>query len=153
MGGAGGGLWVHEKRKSIILDDLIIQRGKSTASTARFGGRSGVINEKHCERDLRGRRDSMSRATHESQWFGRTDRWLAGRQEAVTVIHEGSLLLDPCRSTSRHLKQTRELNALATRPKFRGRNTEPSYYDPTNTPTRLASCINLHCRQSRGTVL
>jgi hypothetical protein len=46
MGGADGGLWGYEKRKSIILDDLLIQRGKPTGSTARFGGGSGVIDEK-----------------------------------------------------------------------------------------------------------
>jgi len=55
-GGADGGLWGHEKRKSNILDDLLVQRGKPTASTARYGGVSGVINEKHYEPGRRDRR-------------------------------------------------------------------------------------------------
>jgi len=36
-----------------------------------------------------------------SVWEDRQRRkWLAGRQEAVTVTHERCLLLDPCKSTS-----------------------------------------------------
>jgi hypothetical protein len=51
------------------------------------------------------------------------------------VIHEGCLLLDPCKSTSDIEASAGTTRALATRPKFRGRNSEPSHSDPTRTPT------------------